>query len=241
MTSDGAVELFEGKDAEMNERYTAYLERTKSPELRYRLEGFLVQGHATPAMKEQFKRLYTAEDHSAAGAEGYLARLDAAARENTRRELAEKMLNYAAPAFTLKNLQGETVSLEKLRGKVVVVDFWATWCGPCKMSFPGMQQAVNKYKDDPNVAFVFVDCWERGAEKEKNVSDFIQSKSYTFNVLMDTEDKVVADFGVSGIPTKFIVDPTGKVRFKSVGYNGNNDALVEELSMMIDLAKGAKP
>jgi peroxiredoxin len=87
------------------------------------------------------------------------------------------------------------------------------------------------------VAFVFINTWERAADKVKNASDFIKSKEYTFNVPMDTDDSVVASFGVSGIPTKFIVDKNGKIRFKSVGYGGDNDALVEELSVMIELAR----
>ncbi|MEQ1746884.1 MAG: TlpA disulfide reductase family protein [Saprospiraceae bacterium] len=232
-----AVEITEGKEAEMNERYTAYLERTKAPDLRYRLEGFILHGKASPKMKEQFKRLYTSEDKSSAGTDAYLAGLEKIAKENMKKEIAAKMLDQPAPGFALKNLEGQDVSLQSLKGKVVVVDFWATWCGPCKASFPGMQNAVNKFKDDPNVAFVFVDTWERGGDKLKNATEFIQSKAYTFNVLMDNDDSVVASFGVSGIPTKFIVDQKGKIRFKSVGYSGDNDALVEELSAMIELAR----
>lgn len=231
------VEIFKGENADMNERYTGYLERTGAPDLRYRLEGFILLGQATAAMKDQFRRLYAAEDKSAAGTDAYLAGLEKVARINQKKSLAAKMISQPAPGFTLKNLNGEEVSLESMKGKVVVLDFWATWCGPCKASFPGMQQAQNKFKDDPTVQFLFVDTWERVEDKAKAAGDFIQSKGYPFHVLLDQEDKVVASYGVSGIPTKFVVDQNGKIRFKSVGYSGSPEALVDEMTAMIELAK----
>jgi thiol-disulfide isomerase/thioredoxin len=120
--------------------------------------------------------------------------------------------------------------------QVVVVDFWATWCGPCKASFPAMQKMVTKYEKDPNVKFVFIDTWEKGDNKQKDASDFITKNKYSFHVLLDNEDKVVAEYKVDGIPTKFVIDKKGTVRFKAVGFDGSDDKLVSELTAMIELA-----
>ena len=138
-------------------------------------------------------------------------------------------------AFEVTDTDFET-EIEKHEG-LAVVDFWATWCGPCKASFPGMQKMVTKYKDDPEVKFVFVDTWETNENKEKNAADFITANKYDFHVLMDNDSKVVEQFKVEGIPTKFVIDKNGTIRFKSVGFGGSDDKLVSELSAMIDMAK----
>jgi len=231
------VEITKGHEAEMNERYTIYLEAAGASDLRYRLEGFILNGHATAKMKEQFKKRFLAEDKTEVGATTYLSKLESGAKATKQKELMSKMLNEPGAAFSLTNLEGKAVSLESLRGKVVVMDFWATWCGPCKASFPGMQLAVNQYKNDPGVAFVFIDSWEKGTDKAKNAADFIASKSYTFDVLLDNEDKVITAYGVSGIPTKYVLDRNGKIRFKAIGFEGSAEGLAEELSLMIEAAK----
>lgn len=232
-----ACEKNEFEDGEMNERYAVFLEKEKgAKETEQMLAGLISEGKANSNMLAQHKRLFIANNSLEDAYDKYLVSLEKEAKAKKRKEIEAKLLNETAPNFTLRNLKGEEVSLESLHGKVVILDFWATWCGPCKASFPGMQTAVNKYADRKDVEFLFIDTWENAGDKAKAAGDFIASKSYTFNVLMDLENDVVTKYGVSGIPTKFVVDGNGKIRFKAVGFSGNDQELVEELATMIEIA-----
>jgi len=157
----------------------------------------------------------------------------------------EYITNQAAPLFTLQDMNGKMVSLADCKGKVVVLDFWATWCGPCKASFPGMQQAVNKYKDTQDVVFLFIDTREKMENYKQFVTDFITNNHYTFKVLYDemsfdgTKSKLYQDYKLAGIPTKFVIDKSGIVRFEEIGFaSGKSDqSLAKEVSDMIEEAK----
>ncbi len=229
-------------DAEMNERYCAYYEAVHGAKATENiLADLIADGKASAKMQEQHKRLYLANNTLKSAYEKYALQLEKAAHAKLKAEIEEQMIEMPAPDFKLMTLNGEQVSLEEMRGKVVVVDFWATWCGPCKASFPGMQNAVNKFENSNDVEFVFIDTWESGKNVKEKVAEFISENKYTFNVLMDSESKTVAEYGVSGIPTKFIIDKDGNIRFKSVGYSGNNEKLVNELSLMIEILGGTVP
>lgn len=209
---------------------------TKYDEAQTFCENLLKKGNGSEPIKEILKKLYVIKNGNENGYDDYLEQFESIAKTDLIEKLKKEMINDPAPQFTLTDLEGKKVSLSDYQGKVVVVDFWATWCGPCKASFPAMQKAVNKFKDNKDIVFLFVNTWQTELDKKKNAEDFIKENKYTFHVLLDTENKVVADFKVGGIPTKFVIDKAGNIKFNVVGFNGSDDVAVEELSSMIELA-----
>ena len=143
-------------------------------------EKFVSVGRADRETKEILKSLYIEKHNGEEGFEEYITKLEEEAYGEMLTDLKKEMFSEAAPDFELKDTQGNTVKLSDLKGKNIIVDFWATWCGPCRKSFPGMKIAHEKYKDDPNVEFLFVNTWERVENKVKNASDFMKQNKYPF-------------------------------------------------------------
>ncbi|MBC7350499.1 MAG: redoxin domain-containing protein [Candidatus Aminicenantes bacterium] len=202
------------------------------------LEATVAKGFTGSDIMDLLKQAYVGVKGTDSGWDEYRVNLETGATEALRAELQKKMISQAAPAFELQDLEGKTVKLADYQGQVVVLDFWATWCGPCLGSFPGMKKLVEEYQKDSSVAFVFINTWQDEANKDQVVKEFLEKNQYPFYVLMDTEDKVVADYGVSGIPTKFVIDPKGKIRFKSIGFEGDSEKMIKEIKLMIELARG---
>jgi len=225
------------KDADLTNAYLAIAAEFLSPnELKKEMEQLLRNGMATADIINRLKTIYVSEKGSETGFESYMASFNSDKVKEKIELLRKTMLDETAPVFNLKDLNGNSVNLAALKGKTVVLDFWATWCGPCKAAFPAMQAMVNKYKNDPDVQFLFIDTYERGNAKEKNARDYITGQKYTFTVLMDNTDEVVKDYNAKNIPAKFVIDKNGKLRFRAMGFSSDAD-LMEEIEAMVTLAK----
>ncbi len=214
---------------EIIDRYTLYFDLQFNEEETKRILASMIKNNrATQRMKDRYKELAGQQE---------LELLLRKSNEHLYESLRNKMINKAAPEFSLMNLDGEKVNLADLKGKVVILDFWATWCSPCLAAFPGMQQVVDQYEDDLEVEFLFINAWESESETVSSLSEFLATEEYSFHVLLDQKNEVAKKFGVDGIPAKFVLDKNGQIRFKDEGFKGIKH-LVEDLSAKIEILKG---
>ena len=207
------------------------------------LDEMVRTGKADAEILEMMRPIYVKLNGSEKGFDEHIGELREMREEQQRKKIAESMILKPAPDFTLTDTEGHVVTLSELRGKVVILDFWATWCGPCKQSFPAMQKAVDKFRNDPNVEFLFIHTWEKQKDATKVAVKYLKDNGYTFRLLMDLKDgetrsnKVVKSYGVTGIPTKIVIDPQGQIRFKVTGSSSREEEVVNEISMMIEMAR----
>ena len=116
----------------------------------------------------------------------------------------------ASTDFTLKDLTGKPWRLRELRGKTVLVNFWATWCGPCRKEMPDLETLYNRFKDRGLVVLAISD------EDAAKVQPFIAQQRYTFPVLLDPDRKVTQAFRLDGVPKTFVFDRSGKLVAQSI-------------------------
>lgn len=218
---EDAYAASDGMDEEINTHYVECLMKSGKNEKAMEIAFTSVaKGMAGQQLTEMYKAAYSTVKGSNAGFDSVYALAKSEAVKELKEKLKKEIIDQPAIDFELKSIDGSIVKLSNLKGKVVVLDFWATWCGPCISSFPTLQKVYDKYKENPNVKILTLNTWERvkPEEREQHVKNFIEKNKYTFPVLFDTD--VVSKYEVEGIPTKFIIDQNGKIRFKDVGFGG---------------------
>jgi len=156
--------------------------------------------------------------------------------DESDRPSPEDLIDKPAPAFSGDDLTGEKLSLESLKGRVVVLDFWATWCGPCVAAIPHIQRISDKFKDEP-VTIIGMNRDGMGADSK--VKKFLEKKKITLRQFMDVDGKIARSYNVSGIPSLFLIDKEGIIRDAHVGFGGESaaDDLAEKIEKLL---KGEK-
>ncbi len=117
--------------------------------------------------------------------------------------------------FTVTDMEGNTVKLSDFFGKPIIVNFWATWCGPCKLELPAFNEAYAKYGSD--IAFLMVNLTDGYRDTVEDVRDFVSDNGYTFPVFFDTEYSGAYAYSVSSIPLTVVIDKNGNVYQSHIG------------------------
>ncbi|HEY83275.1 MAG TPA: TlpA family protein disulfide reductase [Dehalococcoidia bacterium] len=121
-------------------------------------------------------------------------------------------VGHPAPDFSLKDLDGNTVRLRDLRGRVVFINFWASWCPPCRAEMPEIEAVHQEYKDK-GVVVIGVDI----SEPESVVRQYIRQGGFSWTIVLDSTGEVARDYRITAIPTSFFVDRDGVIRAVNVG------------------------
>jgi cytochrome c biogenesis protein CcmG/thiol:disulfide interchange protein DsbE len=123
----------------------------------------------------------------------------------------QTLVGQPAPPFTLRTLDGETLDSKSFAGKPMVINFWSTWCVPCKQEHPGLQQAAKQHQDQVTfLGVVYQD--ELGAARA-----YLKREGTTYRHLVDPGSRVAGDYGLTGVPETFFIDAAGIVRYHQIG------------------------
>ena len=126
-------------------------------------------------------------------------------------------IGNVAPNFELQSLSGEIVKLTDYNGKKIILNFWASWCGPCKVEMPHMQNYYNKNKEAKNVEIIAVNMTSEERGGQKGIEKFVEEYGLTFPILLDVDGQVMDVYNIITIPTTYIIGTDGVISQKILG------------------------
>ena len=196
----------------------------------YYIKGSLVATPGENKNAKALKALYELRNGSLDGYDKYLAKVGDIDSANRRVKALVERIREPQPmnAFSLKSIDGKVLASAELKDKVVVVNIWGIWCGPCVQEMPEFQKLHEKYRDDPNVVILSINNDENPADVPK----WMVKNKYNFNVLFD--DGYLNKAGINTFPTTWFLDREGRIAFVKVGWT---QKLTEEFSWRIEALK----
>lgn len=149
--------------------------------------------------------------------------------ERPQKEAVSAAVGLGAPDFSLRDADGRLWRLSDLKGSVVLVNFWASWCPPCKEEMPYLQNLYEKMKGNPKFSLLTV----LYRDDPKAAYAYLRENGYTFPMLMDPESTAARSYGLTGVPETFLIDKAGVVQAKKIGpAKWDAPEFVEELNRM---------
>ena len=133
-----------------------------------------------------------------------------------------------APDFQLENLAGQSISISDLQGKPVLLNFWATWCSPCRAEMPYLQQIYEEWSDK-GLVLLAIDIGEGPSQ----IKEFLEANNLSLPVLLDSDKSVAQKYNIWGIPTTFFIDKDGIIQVKIIGAFPNKTAIEKNLNKIM--------
>lgn len=191
---------------------------------------FFAAGNRDNPNLEKLKNLYQKRNGNLNNFDDYFERAKVAERARRKERITKARIENAEPVtpFVLKNLDAKIVSSADLRGKIVVVNIWGTWCAPCVGELPEFQELSKKYRNDKDVVILTIN----NDEDANLLKNFMTAKKYDFTVLRD--EKYLDSVGINAFPTTWFIDRDGKIAYVKIGMS---DKLTEEFGWRIEELK----
>ncbi|WP_417887024.1 TlpA family protein disulfide reductase [Zunongwangia sp.] len=228
-------------DSDLNELYVSLLQQLNK-DIKPVLEEAAKFNALTPHLTKLLEDEYNKEAHVNSDFNEYLAALKSA---NKNELTTEDLIFVKSPSLVFEDASGNSKTIMGKKDQIIILDFWANWCAPCKKSFPAMHRLSESYSENQNVQFYFVNTSENTSNYKEKAVEYFKNNSYSDSLLLFdiksqngpnnvTFSKFSTLFSSSGIPRKVIIK-NGQIRYTSEGYSGNPSELTDEINNIIYL------
>ena len=150
--------------------------------------------------------------------DSFISNIKRTAREKRIEKLMHKQLNMSADLGVIKSVSGKTLDLDRQHGKVVVIEFWSTWCGPCREAMSAFDKLADKYALRGDIVFAAVAVWEKGENVSEAVNDFLTDAEFKVPAYLDEKSELPKNVGFTGLPARIYIGKNGKVQFIESGF-----------------------